>query len=118
MNIVLDYVMIFGRRGFPEMGIEGAALATVIASAFAVAVYVLLLGRRGTRRDVTGRCAGWRFDRALFGRLMRFGLPSGVQFFLDMAGFTFFLLFLGRLGTEPSRPRTSPSTSTRWPSCP
>ena len=99
VNIVLDYALIFGRLGLPEMGIEGAALATVIASAFAVAVYVLLLGRRGTR-ETFGILRGWSFDRKLFFRFLRFGLPNGVQFFLDMSGFTFFLLFLGRLGTD------------------
>ena len=99
VNIVLDYAMIFGRLGFAERGIEGAALATVIASSFAVLVYALLLGRRRLR-ETYGILRGWRFDRKLFPRFLRFGLPNGVQFFLDMAGFTFFLLVLGRLGTE------------------
>jgi MATE family multidrug resistance protein len=43
---------------------------------------------------------GWRFDPALFRRLIRFGFPSGVQFFLDVSGFSAFLLMVGRLGTN------------------
>ena len=39
----------------------------------------------------------WRFDRELFMRLMRFGLPSGLHFMLDMIGFTLFLTFIGRI---------------------
>lgn len=45
--------------------------------------------------------AGWGFEPALFTRLVRFGLPNGMQFFLDMIGFSIFVLFMGRLGAEP-----------------
>jgi MATE family multidrug resistance protein len=40
---------------------------------------------------------GWRFEKDLFMRLMKFGVPSGVQFFLDVAGFTAFLLMVGKI---------------------
>jgi len=98
VNLTFDYLWIFGRCGFPEMGIAGAAWATVLASAFnAVAFTALFLLPTNRRAYATLR--GWRFDRALFGRLMRYGVPSGVQFMLDMLGFTIFTFFVGRLGT-------------------
>jgi MATE family multidrug resistance protein len=98
VNIVLDYLLIFGVGGFPEMGIGGAAIATNISMIAALLVYFGLM----LRRDRDGRfhvIRGWRFDPALFSRILRFGLPSGVQFFVDLAGFTIFLLIVGRLGT-------------------
>ncbi len=98
-NIVLDYAMIFGRLGFRERGIEGAAVATVIASAVAVLAYALLLARR-KNREAYGTLRGWVFNPKLFARFLSYGMPNGIQFFLDMAGFTIFLLFLGRLGTD------------------
>lgn len=98
VNLALDYAMIFGRWGFPEMGVKGAALATVIAGVCNFVAYALLVMRPAyNRRFATMR--GWRFDRELFGRLMRFGVPSGAQFFVDVSGFTIFLMLLGRLGT-------------------
>jgi MATE family multidrug resistance protein len=42
---------------------------------------------------------GWRPEKKLMLRVLRFGLPSGIQFFLEMAGFTGFVLIVGRLGT-------------------
>jgi MATE family multidrug resistance protein len=89
--------MIFGNWGFPEMGMKGAAIATVISGFFSLATYIVLMARSSYNRDFK-IFSGWRPDAELFRRLIKFGLPSGVQFSLDMAGFTAFVLILGRLG--------------------
>ncbi len=98
VNLVLDYVMIFGKWGFVERGIQGAAIATVIAGYFGSVVYAVLLFRHQNNQQYH-TLRGWRFDKALFVRLIRFGVPNGVQFFIDVMGFTAFILFMGRLGT-------------------
>ncbi len=103
VNIPLDYAMIngfqlFGFTLFPEMGIAGAGLATVIAWLVMTIFYMVLLFSRENERCYKVRSA-WRFDRELFGRLMRFGLPGGVHFFLDIFSVTFFIYMIGRLGT-------------------
>ncbi|MFP4382159.1 MAG: MATE family efflux transporter [Candidatus Sumerlaeia bacterium] len=98
INVLVNYALIFGNWGFPEMGIRGAAIGTVTGTFFgAVAYTVMIFGSRDRKRFCL--LSGWRFDRELFGRLMRFGFPSGVQFMLDIMAFTFFLNLLGRLGT-------------------
>jgi MATE family multidrug resistance protein len=98
VNLVLDYTMIFGKWGFTERGIQGAAIATVVSQYVAVLVYAILLFR--PKYDTRYRALrGWRFDKALSIRLIRFGVPNGVQFFLDVMGLTMFILFIGRLGT-------------------
>ena len=98
VNIVLDYLLIFGVWIFPEMGIAGAAIATNLSMVAALAAYCALIARESHDRRFR-IIRGWRLDPALFSRIIRFGLPNGVQFFLDMAGFTVFLLIVGRLGT-------------------
>ncbi len=97
INLLLDYALIFGHWGFPEMGIAGAALASVIGTAVSFLVLFVMAVAGYDKEYHTWR--GWRPEKELFARLLRFGLPSGVQFFLDMAGFTAFILLLGRLGT-------------------
>jgi multidrug resistance protein, MATE family len=98
LNLVGDYVLIFGRWGFPEMGMKGAAIATVASGAFSLVFYAAMMARPAYETDYS-TLSGWRIDRGLFLRLVKFGVPSGVQFFLDMAGFTAFVLIVGRLGT-------------------
>ena len=99
VNVVLDYAMIFGKAGFPEMGIGGAAIATVISGIFSFVVFLILFFRHAEQVKYK-TVSGWRPDRKLFSSVFRFGFPSGVQFAIDMAGFTIFILIIGRLGTE------------------
>lgn len=96
VNIVLDYCLIFGNFGFPRWGIAGAALATVSASVVNAGIFATLFFRRENRRRYAS-VQGARLDRQLFGRLMRYGLPNGTQFMLEMLAFSLFITFVGRL---------------------
>jgi MATE family multidrug resistance protein len=96
-NVVLDYAWIFGKWGLPEWGIRGAAWATSI-STFLTAIIFLILFIMPENRKRYATLSGFGFDYKLFRRLLKFGVPNGVQFLLDMAAFTLFVLFIGRLG--------------------
>jgi MATE family multidrug resistance protein len=98
VNLVLDYALIFGHWGFPELGIVGAAIATVAAGIFSLLVFFALLFAGGNDRIYHTK-RSWRLEKDLFVRLLRFGFPSGVQFFLEIGAFTGFVLVVGRLGT-------------------
>lgn len=97
INVVLDYVLIFGKAGFPELGIDGAAIATSISFGSIAVIYIIHM--LWTERDSHYFLwSGWRFDRELFGRLFKYGFPSGVQQFLDIACWSIFVQLVGRLG--------------------
>jgi multidrug resistance protein, MATE family len=97
LNLVLDYILIFGKLGLPAMGIAGAAYATTIAYWFQFIAFLVLFLSRANRREF-GTWIGFRFDRELFGRLLWFGFPSGFQMLVDVVAFTFFIMLVGRLG--------------------
>ncbi len=97
VNIVLDYALIFGKLGFPRWGVAGAAWATVAAYVFAVLIYFLLIMRQKHRQECN-TLRGFALDFDLIRRLLRYGLPNGIQFMLDMCAFAVFLMFLGKIG--------------------
>jgi MATE family multidrug resistance protein len=97
VNGVTAFVLIFGHLGFEPMGIAGAGWATVLGTSASAVVGLALLCRRKFIREY-GTVVGWGFDRALFGRLIWFGLPQGVGTLFETLGFTMFLIFIGRLG--------------------
>jgi MATE family multidrug resistance protein len=98
VNLVLDYGLIFGHWGFPEMGIKGAGIATVIAGIFSFLAFLGLIATRDHNLQFQ-TISGWRPEKEILRRLLKYGVPSGVQFFLEMASFTTFILLVGRLGT-------------------
>jgi len=97
VNGVLCYAWVFGRWGFPAAGIVGAGWATVCGTTASATLACLLLLHRKYRQEFA-TLSGWRLDRALMGRLLRYGLPSGLQWALDGLAFTVFLFLVGRLG--------------------
>ncbi|MBN1919476.1 MAG: MATE family efflux transporter [Verrucomicrobia bacterium] len=98
INVGLNYLWIFGHAGFPEMGIAGAAWATVVANAVGACLFMLLMLRR-RHRERFATASGFRFDRNLFVRLMRFGFPAGLTGMLDVLVWTIFLSLIGRVTT-------------------
>jgi MATE family multidrug resistance protein len=97
VNVVLAYLWIFGLAGFPEWGVEGAGWAIVAGDCSAAGLGLLLLFRRRHEAEFATR-SGWRFEPALFGRLLRFGVPAGLQWAIDTLAFNLFVILVGRLG--------------------
>ena len=98
-NIILNYLLIFGRLGFPELGITGAGLATGISSIGGCLLAFCLFLRPENRR----RFGTWPrhcIQPALLKRMLRYGLPNGTQFALEIVAFNLFVIFLGRFGTS------------------
>jgi len=97
LNVPLDYALIYGIWIFPELGIQGAAIATVFSWASATLMLGLFVFARENAETFKTR-QNHHFDTDLFRRLLRFGVPSSLQFSLDVFAFSFFVLMVGRIG--------------------
>ncbi|CAB1081612.1 hypothetical protein D1AOALGA4SA_9259 [Olavius algarvensis Delta 1 endosymbiont] len=99
LNVPLDYALINGFWIFPELGILGAAIATVFSWTTAtVMLGIFVFSRENNQRFKV--FDNRRLDVDLFRRLLRYGVPSALQFSMDVFGFVFFILMVGRIGKE------------------
>jgi MATE family multidrug resistance protein len=98
LHLFLDYLLIFGKWIFPEMGIEGAGIAIVISGYISFFVYLFLIFQK--KNSIYGT-KNFRFNKTLFRNLLKYGLPNGVQYLLDISVWSIFLLITGKLGVIP-----------------
>ncbi len=91
VNVFFNYVLIFGKLGFPQLGIKGAACGTIIGSFAGLLVVAGAYFSRYNREmyDVLG---GLRFDRDMMMSLLRFGYPAGLEFFLNLTAFNLLVM--------------------------
>ena len=97
VNILLDYLLIFGHYGFPEMGIRGAATASNVAVIVGSMAFLSLIFQHKYRKRFH-LINSWKFNLNLFNRLIYYGFPNGLRLFIDMTAFTAFLMFVGTVG--------------------
>ena len=98
VNIVLNYLLIFGSFGFPKMGIVGAAIGTLI-SRFVMVLYIwfLLKGKKKFHDYVTG--FNFRLiEKRVMRKIISLGFPSALQMFFEVAIFTAAIWISGVLG--------------------
>jgi MATE family multidrug resistance protein len=94
LNVAGNFLLIDGRLGAPALGVRGAAVASALATGAAFLWLFAVFVREG-RRLGTGRLVAWELRR-----LLRFGFPSGLNWFFEVAAFAFFVnVVVAGLGT-------------------
>jgi len=99
ISTFLSYSLIFGKFGLPELGIQGAAVAMVIARflecvTLLTIIYTRNLPVAASFRELTG------FDRVFFGRVIRPMLPVMLNELFWSLGITTYMVIYGRMGTQ------------------
>ncbi|GAB4567668.1 MAG: MATE family efflux transporter [Anaerolineae bacterium] len=99
LHVLIAYVLIFGKLGFPALGVAGSAWAASLsrASGTVILLWVLLRGR--VPISIAGR-SGWGLDFSLIKRMVRIGVPSMVEQTLLSGGMLIYSVLVIRMGTE------------------
>ncbi len=99
LNIVGNYLLIYGKLGFSELGVVGAGVATLLSRVIMVAVFLaVFLGRKSYRRYRVGFFSkGW--SRSLVRRLNTLGWPIALEMGMETASFSLSIIMVGWLGT-------------------
>ncbi|MDP2859720.1 MAG: MATE family efflux transporter [Bacillota bacterium] len=96
-NIGVMWLLVYGRFGFPKMGVAGAGLGLIISYALVFCVYSVLFARDVLGIRLTMR--GYRLDLGLIRRLLSVGLPAALEQLLMSGGMTIFARLVMSLGT-------------------
>jgi len=99
VNILANWVLIFGNLGAPTMGVRGAAFATVISMSYMALFLGLAAWFHASRLDLATRFR-WTIDREMTERLVFLGLPAAFQLLLEVGVFCLATILAGRL--EPA----------------
>jgi putative MATE family efflux protein len=95
LNVILNYLLIFGHFGFPELGVLGAAVGTVIVNILEFVVYVILY-----LRHKTPYIPLWYYSKSLLARALKVGIPASFERALTFGSLMLFTVIITQYGTE------------------
>lgn len=101
INIILNYLLIFGAFGFPRLGIVGAAVGT-LASRIVMCIFLwIILKNRPAFKGYLERLRFRHIEKRMLQKIVNLGFPSALQMFFEVAIFTVAVWISGVLGKNP-----------------
>lgn len=103
INVLFNYLLIFGKFGFPALGLNGAGYATIISRTIGfIIVLILLLRYKNKPFSIQEVIAKFKHKARFryYKQILNLGIPSGLQYFFEVAAFAFAAIMAGWLGAK------------------
>jgi len=100
VNLPLNWCLVFGKLGFPRLGIQGAALGTLGGSAFIVSILLVSYLRSPGYRRRSHAISAWTPRGDLLRKLLKYGLPAGAEMFINVFAFNAFVMLMQSYSTQ------------------
>ena len=101
VNVVLNYMFIFGKFGAPQLGMVGAAIGTLVSRVVMVLFLWFLLYYKKKSRPFVTNIKLFVLSRSMLKKIISLGAPSALQMFFEVAIFTAAIWLSGILGKNP-----------------
>jgi MATE family multidrug resistance protein len=101
INIVLNYILIFGKFGFPELGLVGAGIGTLVSRIVMPLMFVMYILKLPKFKEYFSRARNKVFEKARFVSVLRIGIPIGFQIIVEVITFSIGAVMMGWLGEIP-----------------
>ncbi len=101
VNVVLNYMFIFGKFGAPAMGVVGAAIGTLASRVVMLAYLWYLMSQNLKSKDYVTNIKFFTLTKSMIKKLLGLGFPSALQMFFEVAIFTAAIWLSGILGKNP-----------------
>ncbi len=100
VNIVLNYVLIYGKFGFPALGLNGSGYASLIARFIMPVIFILVMLKRPAFRVYLTEAVRSGFEKPKIKRISSIGLPIGLQMVIEILAFSMSAVMIGWISKE------------------
>lgn len=98
-NAFFNWILIFGNLGFPALGLKGAGIATLFTRSLMMIAMLIYVHKSGKFKIYLDAFFSKKLDLKLMKKILEIGLPSGFQYFFEVAAFSFAAVMVGWIGS-------------------